>query len=216
MGEITVTIDGQTVTCTSDISILEAARRVGIEIPTLCHHPNLSPDGSCRICVVEVEGSPTLVGSCHTPIRSGMVIHTKSKRVIRSRRLIIELLMAGHTGPCVTDARANECELHQLASRLEIGSPRFHIQSPRSYPIEDVSPYVHRDMSRCILCNRCIYACRDIAQQCLFDKSYRGFDAKITVGLDEALNHEVCKDCQICVDYCPTSALLRPGDRHDQ
>jgi NADH dehydrogenase/NADH:ubiquinone oxidoreductase subunit G len=210
MAEIRIVIDGTEVIGHEGMTILEAAEKAGIKIPTLCHKPDLSPSGNCRICVVEVEGSPRLVGSCHTPITHGMVVHTRSPKVIATRKVNIELLMTAHTGSCVTDMDARECELHQLASELEVGPPRFKVREPRNYPIEEISPYVTRDMSKCILCTRCIRACNEIAKKDIFSMAYRGFSSKVIVDCDVALNKEACKDCGICIEYCPTGALTKP------
>lgn len=210
MGNINITIDGVAVEGQEGMTIFQAAKQVDIEIPTICHEEGLKPSGNCRICVVEVEGSRTLVGSCHTPIEEGMVIHTSSTKVLASRRATIELLLSGHTGPCVKDKAAKDCMLHEIASNLEIGPPRFPIKQPRSYPIEDVSPYVRRDMSKCILCRRCIRACQEVAGQGIYAMAYRGFGSKIVVDCDIELNKEICKDCGICIKYCPTSALMWP------
>jgi len=210
MAEIKIMIDDTEVIGHEGMTILEAAEKAGIKIPTLCHKPDLSPSGNCRVCVVEVEGSPTLVGSCHTPINKGMVVHTRSPKVIATRKVNIELLMTAHTGSCVTDIDASDCELHQLASELEVGPPRFKVREPRNYPLEEISPYVTRDMSKCILCSRCIRACSEIAKKDIFSTAYRGFSSKVIVDCDVALNKEACKDCGICIDYCPTAALTKP------
>ena len=209
MTVITVKIDDTEVKGHDGMTILEAAQQAGIDIPTLCHRPEVTPTGACRICVVEVEGSKTLVGSCHTPIAHGMVIHTRSHKVIAARKATVELLMAAHTGTCVTDEDAERCELHKLASELEVGPPRFRVRKPRFYPVEDINPYVRRDMSKCILCRLCIRACREVAKKDVFSMAYRGFDSKVIVDFDEPLNKEVCKDCGICIDYCPTGALSK-------
>ena len=206
---ITLTIDGTKVNGPPGMTILEAAEKVGIEIPRLCFEAGIKPSGNCRICVVEVEGSRTLVGSCHTPIAEGMVILSRSARVTEARQATIELLLAGHTGSCVTDTEARECRLHMLASDLEAGPPRFQVKRRRLYGPEK-SPYILRDMSRCILCRKCIRACAEIAGQNLYSMAYRGFASKVVVDYDIPLNKEVCKDCGICIDYCPTSALMWP------
>ena len=211
MGEIRVVIDGREVKGRGGATILEAAEKAGVMIPTLCHRPDLSLSGNCRICVVEVEGFPRLVASCHTPISDGMVVHTNSPKVVATRKVNFELLITAHTGPCVMDTNARECELHNLASKLEMGAPRFRVKAPRSYPVEEVSPYVRRDLSRCILCRRCVRACSEIAKKDIYSMAYRGFRSKVVVDWDVALNKEACKDCGICIDYCPTSALTRPG-----
>jgi NADH dehydrogenase/NADH:ubiquinone oxidoreductase subunit G len=209
MNDITFTMDGRTLTSPPGMTILEAADKAGIEIPRLCHQEGIKPSGNCRICVVEVEGARTLVGSCHTPIADGMVISTRSPWVMEARRATIELLLSGHTGPCVTDTEARECSLHKLASDFEVGPPRFHMKRPRLYAPEQ-GPYVLRDMSRCILCRKCIRACAEIAGQNVYSMAYRGFGSKVVVDFDVPLNKEVCKDCGICIEYCPTSALMWP------
>ena len=210
MGDVNVVIDGEKVSGPEGMTILEAANEAGINIPTLCHRPDLTPEGNCRICVVEVEGSPRLVASCHTPISEGMVIQTRSPKVLAARKTVVELLLAGHTGPCVTDECAKDCELHNIAADLEVGPPRFQVKERRSYPVETLSPYVQRDMGRCILCRRCVRACAEIAKKNVFSMAYRGFWSKVVVDCDVPLDKEACRDCGICIDYCPTSALTKP------
>ena len=210
MGEIRVSIDGKAIVCEEGTTILKAAEEAGINIPTLCHRPDLTPEGNCRVCVVEVEGAPRLIASCHTPITEGMVIRTSTPKVLSARKTVVELLLAGHRGPCVTDECAGECELHFLAAELEAGPPRFQVKTRRSYPVEEISPYVRRDMSRCILCRRCVRACSQIAKKNVYSMAYRGFRSKVVVDCDVPLDTEVCRDCGICIDYCPTSALTKP------
>ena len=210
MNKVTLTIDGTKVSALKDMTILEAADSVGITIPRLCHQEGIKPSGNCRICVVEVEGSRTLVGSCHTTVAGGMVVATGTMRVREARQATIELLLAGHTGTCVTDMEARECGLHKLASDLEAGPPRFRVKRPRLYAAEHLSPYVLRDMSKCILCRKCIRACNEVARQRVYSMAYRGFASKVVVDCDVPLNKEVCKDCGVCIEYCPTNALLWP------
>ena len=209
MDDVKVVLDGTEVNAQEGMTILNAANEAGINIPTLCHRPDLTPDGNCRVCVVEVEGAPRLVASCHTPITEGMVIHTCSPKVLAARKTVVELLLAGHTGPCVTDECAKDCELHYLAAELEAGPPRFQVKKRRSYPVETLSPYVQRDMGRCILCRRCVRACAEIAKKNVFSMACRGFRSKVVVDCDVPLDKEACRDCGICIDYCPTSALSR-------
>ena len=210
MDKIAVTINGAPVSANADMTILEVARGNGIDIPTLCYRDELSPIGSCRLCVVEVEGSRTLVGSCHTPIAQGMVIQTHSPKVLEARRTIIELLLASHCGSCfISCDKANICELRHVAADLEVGLPSFRVRK-RYYPIEDVSPYITRDLSKCILCRRCVRACREIAGQNIFDIAYRGFDSKVVVDCDQPIDKEVCRDCDACISVCPTGSLSRP------
>ncbi len=210
MADLNIVIDGEKMSGSDGMTILEAANEAGINIPTLCHRPDLTPEGNCRVCVVEVEGAARLVASCHTPITEGMVIRTNSPKVMAARKVTVELLLAGHTGPCVTDECAGECELHYLAAELEVGPPRFQVKKPRAYPVERLSPYVQRDMGRCILCRRCVRACAEIAKKNIFSMAYRGFQSKVVVDCDTTLDKEECRDCGICIDYCPTSALTKP------
>ena len=211
MDDIQLHIDNIEVKGDRGMTILEAAEKAGINIPTLCHSRDFIPTGACRVCVVEVEGSNRLVGSCHTPIAQGMVVSTRSPKVITARKATIELLLAGHTGPCVTDMRTEQCNLHKIASDFEVGPPRFKVRKPRFFSTENMSPYVHRDLSKCILCYRCIRACSDLAKKNVFATGYRGFRSKIIVDADVPLNKEICRDCGICVEYCPTSALSKPN-----
>ncbi len=210
MNGLKVTIDGTEVIGLEGMTILEAARLIGIEIPTLCHHPDLAPAGNCRVCVVELEGARTLTGACHTPIAGGMIIHTRSSRVLAARKATVELLMAAHTGECVADEHTSKCDLRKLADQLEGGPPRFLMRKRRWYPVEDLNPYVRRDMSKCILCRRCVGACREIAKKDVFGIAYRGFASKVVAACDDPLTTEACRGCAICIDYCPTGALSKP------
>jgi NADH:ubiquinone oxidoreductase subunit E/NAD-dependent dihydropyrimidine dehydrogenase PreA subunit len=211
-----VVIDDKEITGYAGMTILEAAEQAGIHIPTLCHSPNLSPTGVCRICVVEVEGAPRPVGACHTPIVDGMVVTTRSPKLLALRKAALELMLTAHTGPCVRDSKVEQCELNRLASELEVGPPRFKVRQPRFYVVEESGPYVRRDLSKCILCGRCVVACEEIAKKNIYSIGYRGFDAKVIVDCDEPLNKEDCRDCGICIDYCPTSALTRPSHWADK
>jgi len=212
--EITLTINGTQFTGLEGMTILEVAQENGIDIPTLCYHERLTPIGACRLCVVEVEGSRTLVASCHTPITPGMVIQTHSPKVIETRRIIVELLLASHPDSCLVCDKANVCELRKIAADLEIGLPRFRLRK-HYYPIEDISPYVIRDLSKCILCRRCVRGCSEIAKQNIFGIANRGFDSKVIVDLDEPLNKDVCRDCDVCISLCPTGALSKVTERRE-
>jgi NADH:ubiquinone oxidoreductase subunit E/ferredoxin/NAD-dependent dihydropyrimidine dehydrogenase PreA subunit len=211
MDALKIRIDDREIQGKKGTTILEAAEKSGIHIPTLCHHPNLLPSGSCRVCVVEVEGSSRLIGSCHTPIEDGMVLHTRSPKVLSARKATVELLLAGHTGPCVSDWKISQCELHNIAADIQVGPPRFRVRRPRYYAPEESNPYVRRDMSKCILCSRCIGVCNDLAGKRIFGAAYRGFRSKVVVDFDAILDKEICHDCLLCIEYCPTSALSKPG-----
>jgi formate dehydrogenase alpha subunit len=209
MNKLHVIIDGHSVYGKEGMTILETAKQEGIDIPTLCYSEDFTASGNCRICVVEVDGFRSLIGSCHTPIAEGMVIHTHSPKVEMARKATVELLMAAHTGECVSDSHTSECELRKLAERLQVGEPRFRMRSPRWYPIEEANPYIRRDLSKCILCRKCVDACKELAKKNLYGIAQRGYRSKIIVDCDAALVSELCKDCDICIDYCPTGALSK-------
>ena len=194
------------------MTILELAQENGVDIPTLCYRPELTPIGVCRICVVEVEGSRTLVASCHTPVAPNMVIYTDSPKVVKSRKMIVELLLAIHPDACLVCDKANRCELRRIAADLGVGVPRFRIKK-RYHPLDDVSPYVVRDLDKCILCRRCLRACHEIKKADVFAIAYRGFDSKVVVDQDQPLNKAVCESCDVCVPLCPVGALAKREER---
>jgi len=210
MGNVNLVIDGKKVKVREGSTILEAAEACGITIPTFCHIKGLIPTGVCRVCVVEVQGSKTLMGACHTPVSEGMLVFTHTPRVVAARKVIVELMLTGHTGDCVNDTNAENCKLHNLASDYEVGAPRFNVRSPRFYPAEESNPYVKRDLSKCVLCRKCVKACREIAHKNVLSMGYRGFRSKVVSGFDEELTTEACRDCLVCIEHCPTGALSRP------
>ena len=165
--KVTLTINGLRVSGQEGMTILAVARENGVDIPTLCYVPDLPPIGACRLCVVEVEGSRTLVGSCHTPIAEGMVVYTYSPKVVETRRILVELMLASHPDSCLICDKANMCELRRIAADLEIGLPRFRARK-HYYPIEDENPYIIRDLSKCILCRRCVAACENLTGDKMF------------------------------------------------
>lgn len=212
MGSLALTINGAPVSGREGMTILEVARENGIDIPTLCYLEDLPPVGACRLCVVEVEGSRTLVGSCHTPITEGMVIDTHSPKVLETRRILVELMLASHPDSCMVCDEANRCELRKIAADLDIGLPRFRIRK-HYYPVEDENPCIIRDMSKCILCRRCVAACQNVKGEKMFSVAYRGFDSKIVYGLDLPVgSKEACRDCDTCISVCPTGALSKPAE----
>ena len=211
MGKIALTMNGAPVSGREGMTILEVARENGIDIPTLCYLEDLPPVGACRLCVVEVEGSRTLVGSCHTPITEGMVIHTHSPKVLETRRILVELMLASHPDSCLVCDEANRCELRRIAADLDIGLPRFRIRK-HFYPVEDENPYIIRDMSKCILCRRCVAACQNLKGEKMFSVAYRGFESKVVHELDQPLgSQQACQDCDTCISLCPTGALRKPA-----
>ena len=194
MGEIAISINGSQLSGSEGMTILDVAQENGIAIPTLCHHPLLTPTGACRICLVEDENNGRLIASCVTPIAPGMVIKTDSPRVIEARRTFIELLLAGHPDSCLVCDKGNRCELRRLASELEISQVRFE-KLRHFYPLDDTNPFIERDLTKCILCGRCVRACQEIQRVTAIDYAYRGFDLKPATFQDKGLAESACESC---------------------
>jgi len=213
MGKISLTINGARVDGRAGTTILDLARENNIAIPTLCHHPLLTPSGSCRVCVVEDENSGRLIASCITPIAPGMAIKTDSPTVISARRTFVELLLAGHPDSCLVCDKGNRCELRKLASDLEISQVSFK-RLRHFYPIDDSNPFIERDLTKCILCGRCVKACHEIQGVTAIDYAYRGFDLKPATFQDRGLAESACVSCGLCVLLCPVGALSDKSTRN--
>ncbi len=206
--KIEVTLNGEKAHGRPGMTILELARERGVEIPTLCYHTDLTPAGACRLCVVEVEGWRALAPSCQTPIAAGMVIHTHSERVVATRRVLVELMLASHPDVCLVCDKGNRCELRRVAGDLGIAMPRFRMKR-HYHPAEDATRHVVRDPSKCILCRRCIRACHEIKGADVLALGYTGFHCKVIAGADEPLEADVCQSCDVCISVCPVGALQR-------
>ena len=206
MEPITITLDGSEVSGHPGMTILELATEVGIEIPTLCYDSHLSPLGACRVCLVEDEPSGRLLASCVTPISAGMVISTRSERVIENRRVVVELMLASHPDSCIVCDKGNRCKLRKIAADLGIGLSSLE-KIPTYHAVVDLNPFIQRDLSKCIRCGRCIRADREIAVVGAIDYTDRGFESRPATLLDVPLERTECNFCGICVSVCPTGAL---------
>jgi formate dehydrogenase major subunit len=203
---VELSIDGQSVHVPSGTTIWEAARLVGVDIPVLCHHPNLNPVAVCRVCAVEIEGARVLAAACIRQVEPGMQVRTMSERVERSRRVLVELLMADHPTPCTRQRQLGTCELEGLASRYGLSAPRFTKHT--STDGTDVSsPVIAVDHNACILCDRCIRACDDIQVNEVIGRHGKGFLARIGFDMDQPMGKSTCVSCGECMAYCPTGAL---------
>jgi predicted molibdopterin-dependent oxidoreductase YjgC len=212
MEKISVVIDGREIEGEPGQTIYETAKSNDIYIPVLCYHPAAKSAGACRVCVVEVEGARTLSASCAQPITNGMVVNTKSERVINARRLAVELLLSSGNHNCLVCEKNGDCLLQDLAYQLGIDEPRFDIEPP-GYEIEDKNPMITRDMNRCIMCGRCVRACNEVQVNSVLDFQYRG--AKSTVGPAFGNRYEDsdCVFCGECVSVCPVGALSEKAAR---
>jgi len=189
------------------MTVLELAGESDVNIPTLCHDPHLTPIGACRICLVEDERTGALVASCVTPIAPGMVINTHSPRVIEHRQTIVKLMLASHPDSCLVCDKGNRCQLRQIASDMGIGLVEFQ-RIPQMAAIQEVNPFIERDLSKCILCAKCIRACQELVVEGAIDYFQRGFTAKAATLNDLPLEASECTFCGTCVALCPTGALM--------
>ncbi|MFO7784527.1 MAG: molybdopterin-dependent oxidoreductase [Desulfatiglandales bacterium] len=206
MEEISLTIDGKAVSCAPGTTILDAARKLGVSIPTLCHHEDLKPAGACRICLVEDENSRRILASCVTPVAADMVIRTDSPAVLHHRANVIRLIMANHPESCIVCDQGNRCGLREIAADLGIGRIDLY-PMPRYFRLEEANPFIVRDLSKCILCGRCIRADRELVVVGAIDYHFRGFDAHPATLHQEPLENSTCTFCGTCVTLCPTGAL---------
>ena len=158
METIVLTIDGKKISSPAGTSILEAAQHHGIKIPNLCYHPDLKPFGACRMCLVEDEKTGRLMAACVTPVASDMVIQTASARIKNHRRNIARLMIAEHPESCIVCSKGNRCQLRQVAAQLGVGETDLY-HMPNFKPLEQANPFIIRDLSKCILCGKCIGVC---------------------------------------------------------
>ena len=202
---IQLTINNKKISAAPGITILEAAKQNGINIPSLCYMEGVHKFGSCRICSVEVEGARTLQIACMAEVKEGMVVHTHSKKVLKVRKVLYELMLSDHSKNCLSCNRNQSCELQQLGDTLGIVENRFNTSSAREQM--DISVAITRDLSKCILCRRCITACKGIQGVGILDAQNRGFDTVIAPAMDMPIAGAKCAFCGQCTVVCPVGAL---------
>ena len=211
MDMVNVTIDGRKLQVPKSATVLSAAQAAGISVPSLCYHPELRPEGACRVCVVEVEGARTLVASCVYPVNEGMVVHTNTAAVREARKTVVELLLANHPQDCLSCQRNTNCELQTIAADLGIRKVRFD-GVKKSLPLDANNPSLVRDQNKCILCGRCIKACSDRQGVNVYSFAKRGFDTVVAPAFEVGLDQAPCTYCGQCASVCPTAAIVEKDD----
>ena len=206
MKDIALTINGIKINTPPGTSILGAAETNAITIPTLCSHADLAPYGACRICLVEDENTGRLLASCVTPVAPDMAINTDSQRVTENRKNIIRLMIAEHPESCIVCNKGNRCELRRIAASLGVGETKLY-PMPNYKPFETINPFIIRDLSKCILCGKCIRADHELVGVGAIDYSDRGFSSRPVTLHEQPLELSSCTFCGTCVSMCPTGAL---------
>lgn len=200
-----MTIDGRTVEFTDEPNVLAVIRKADIDIPTLCYHSELSVYGACRLCTVENERGKTFA-SCSEPPRDGMIVYTNTPRLIKYRKLILELLLAAHCRDCTTCIKSGECQLQSLAHRMGVGNIRFE-NTKEQHPLDFSSPSIVRDPNKCILCGDCVRMCDNVQSVNAIDFAYRGTRALVTPAFNKKIAETDCVNCGQCRVVCPTGAI---------
>ncbi|MBQ4558138.1 MAG: (2Fe-2S)-binding protein [Clostridia bacterium] len=209
--EVNIIIDGKKYVANSGDTILKAAKDNGIEIPTLCFLKDVNEPASCRVCVVEVEGMRNLVTSCSTKVREGMNIKTNSSKVLEARKTAIELLVSNHNKNCLNCSKNLKCSLQKLCEQYHCDTEKFAGECIAS-EVDDSNFAIVRDVSKCILCGKCVAVCAKKQGCAAISKINRGFETKIGTAFDKPLNESSCVGCGQCVLVCPTGALTQKND----
>lgn len=211
MREVNLIIDGIPVTAREGENLVEAAKRVGIVIPTLCYLKDLDVVSACRMCLVKIEGIPKLMTACSTPVSDGMVVETENEEIVNHRKMLLRLYLDNHPNDCLTCQKAGECELQNLSYRYSV-TFREHDGARRGNKYAEFSdtssPYILRDESKCILCGRCVRTCAQVETRNVLTFAERGFVTKISADADQSLEESTCVSCNRCVTACPVGALM--------
>ena len=203
---IHLTIDGNPVEVEEGMTILEAAKKVNINIPTLCFLKDINEMGECRMCLVEVEGRRGFATSCIQKVEEGMVVHTNTAQLIEARRLVLDLILSNHSKDCLTCTRSGNCELQKLAVEFNVMEIEYNGERVL-HEIDDKSPSIVRDFNKCILCRRCIATCKKVQGVGAIDCAERGFSSCVSTAGNHSLNDVNCTFCGQCIESCPVGAL---------
>ncbi|MDO9238546.1 MAG: formate dehydrogenase subunit alpha, partial [Methylicorpusculum sp.] len=207
---VNLEIDGFQVTAPAGTSVMRAAAAIGIDIPKLCATDSIEPFGSCRLCVVQIEGARGMPASCTTPVAEGMKVVTQNKKLADVRRGIMELYISDHPLDCLTCSANGDCELQDMAGAVGLREVRYNPQGENHLnAVKDESnPYFSFDPSKCIVCSRCVRACEETQGTFALTIDGRGFDSKVSPGQNEAFMDSECVSCGACVQACPTATLM--------
>jgi len=203
---INLTINGKNISAEEGTTILEAAKQNNILIPSLCYLEDVHKIGSCRICVVEQEGAKNLQASCITAVSEGMVIHTNTDRVRKARKVLYELMLSDHPKDCLKCLRNQNCEFQKLGEMIQVDESRFEGAKSKDY-IDETSPSIVRDNSKCILCKRCVTICNEVQGVGILNPQFRGFSTEVSPGNELPLGSVACTYCGQCTTVCPVGAL---------
>lgn len=210
MSMIKLTIDNKQVEVEKGTTVLEAARKAGIDIPTLCHDPRLesSLGGACRMCLVEVQGMRTLSPSCTMPATEGMNVSTRSERVVQGRKIVLDLIWSRHPHDCLTCTAAGNCKLQDYSFEYGVKGSRFENPEDEVFPLDHSNKFYYFDKNKCILCGKCVRVCNELQQTHAIGMNERGFDTHVAPPFDDPLAQSNCVSCGNCVSVCPVGALV--------
>ncbi len=210
METVSINVNGKEYNVESGQTVLEACKKIGVEIPTLCHHPALSDVGACRVCAIEIEGARTLMTACTTQVQNGMKINTHSSRVERALKQNLSLILSRHPDDCMTCEANGRCELQTLINKYDIKNA--FPKELRDFPIDESSPAIVRDMNKCIDCGRCIRVCDEIQGLSIYTFSDRGADSLPFPAYGVPMTYTDCIACGQCSAVCPVGAIMEQPD----
>ena len=205
--DIKVKINGRQVLCGRDETILDAAKKAGVRIPTLCYDERLEPYGGCRLCIVEVKDVHRPQPACTTRVKDGMEVYTETDEVRRMRKSVLSLLLSNHPNDCMTCEATGDCALQSLSYEYGVDGKRFAGES-RDLPIRDDNPFIIFEPNKCILCGRCVRICNDVVMAGTIEMSGRGFNSLPDTAFGKPRTLDNCEFCGQCVSTCPTGALI--------